>query len=854
MAIGRGIDRKGYRRLATRALAAALIGASIVAGVARAASLEDYRRADRIRLFDNRRTGGTIFPHWLADGRRFYYRSFADHEAPGTVFLVDPAAGTKRALFTVQALAKALSTASGTAVDADELPAWRLTGDAALTARIGTTDYGCDVASLRCRAARPDAGEAIPDWAVRSPDGRWDAFVWNHNVYVRPASAPLPADTAFRPLKGDGNGNHAFPLADDSPDLAAFQPTGQRAGCDWPAPPGPNPVADPKPVPPPEGAIALTTDGEPLHSYGPLWKMGLEVAGFDADRYRPRRGSIIWSPDSSKLVVRRDDFRGMATYPLYSSTSDQPVDHSYFYAWPSAKAIQRYDLFVVDVATRRAVQIDVPSTGAVSRPGGAQWLADSRHLDVISSDRAPHEVAMSSVDAATGRATRLITERSKTYVEMSNGGWRTIAAASPGGDDLIWFSQRDGWGHLYRYGADGRLKNRIDGGENSVAELIHVDHARKLLYFTAWGRAAGNPYYRHFYRVGFDGRGMTELTPEPGDHDIEWAPDGSYFLDRQGSTDRLPVTRARAPDGRILMELSRGDDAALRAVGWHPAEEFTVKARDGKTDLHGMMYRPSHFDPNRRYPIIVNIYPGPFAGSVGRYWRFQGGDSYGLAERARPRVTHGEGMGQSLAELGFIVIKLNALGTAQRSKPMQDFNHGNLIDNGLPDQIAAVRQLAQRHGWIDTERVGITGHSAGGYAAAAGMLTHPEFFKVGVAQAGNHDMRTYGWYWGEQYMGPLESAEDQARYARQANLAYAAKLRGRLLLIHGDMDCNNPPAQTLRLADALTRENKDFDLMIVPEAGHQLPAYAMRRSWDYFVTNLAGEAAPREFDAKEPGF
>jgi len=833
----------------------ALLALSGLSQTAMADMAENYARADRIRGFDNRTTGGTIFPHWLEDGVRFHYLSFALHEEPGTVFLVDPRVQSKQALFTTRELASALSRVSGSDVQPTRLPGWRLLDPDTVTTRVGDTDYRCTVRPMRCHAARPAASDRlVPEWAVRSPDGKWDAFIWDHNVYIRPVSAPVPAGTKFRASSSDGDGNYRFGLSDSSDDIAGFQVTGQRWGCDLPAPAGPIPPLPLVEAPPPAGAIALTTDGERLYSYGPRWKGGNEVATLDADRYRPMRGSIAWSPDSSKLLVRREDIRGVGTYPLYSSTSDQPVDHAYFYAAPGATHIPQFEFYLVDVQSRHAYKVDVPPTGMPLRPGGAQWSADSRQVYVVSADRAPHAVTLSLVDAATGSASPLIVETQKTFVEMGVGGWDTIVYVSRDGEDIIWFSERDGWGHLYRYGKDGKLKNQIDTGENVAAQLIHVDEAAQQIYFTAWGRGSGNPYYRSFHRIGFDGSGLIDLTPEAGDHDIAWFPAGGYFLDRHSAIDMPPVSTIRGPLGQSLMEVSRGDDAGLRAIGWRPAETFTVKARDGVTDLYGVMYKPSSFDPGKRYPVVVNIYPGPFQGSVGRYWNFQGGDNRMLREDTSRWATSGEGMGQSLAELGFIVIKLNSLGTAQRSKAMNDYFYGNVIDNGLPDQEAAVRQLAQRYAWIDLDRVGITGHSGGGFAAAAGMLTHPDFFKVGVAQSGNHDFRTYGWYWGEQYMGPLRTDEDAARYAKQANATYAANLKGKLMLMHGDMDCNNPPAQTLRLVDALIRHNKDFDLVMVPEAGHQLPPYAMRRAWDYFVTHLAGGRPPDGYQLQEPQF
>lgn len=823
--------------------------ALLISTPAISASIDDYRRADRVRGYDNRRVGGTIFPHWLADGRRFYYRSFGAQDSPGTVYLVDPTANSKRALFTMDALTQALRQASAS----DAAPSWRLLDDTSLVAKVGGKEFRCDIAPMVCERVGSTI-DSVPIWATRSPDGKWDAFVWNYNVYIKPASSPRLPGTASKPAGSDSNGNYILPLSEWSAEISDFSPTGQRSGCDFPAPSGRANLTPPAPQPPPSDAIALTTDGERLYSYGPRWKGGAEPATIDADRYRPTSGSFYWSPDSRKLVVRREDIRGVGTYPLYSSTSDQPVDHSYFYAAPGAAHIPQYDLYVIDVESREASRVDVPATGLVLRPSGAQWSADSRSLVVLTSDRAPKTVTLWRVDPETGTARPIIIERSKNYVQMGVGGGATIAAISPNEADVIWFSERDGWPHLYLYNGEGRLQNQIDTGKNAVAELIRVDYDRRQLYFTAWGRGPGNPYYRHLYRVGFDGRDLTSLTPEDGDHAIAMSPDGSYLLDTVQTIDRPPVTIARTLDGQPIMPIAQGDDAGLKAIGWRSAEVFTVRARDGKTDLWGVMYKPSNFNPSKRYPVVVNIYPGPFMGSVGYHWRFQGGDNMALSENQSRRATHGEGMGQALAELGFIVIKLNSLGTSQRSRAMQDYFQNNLVDNGLPDQIAAVRQLAARNRWIDQDRVGIFGHSGGGYAAAAGLLTHPEFFKVGVAQAGNHDLRSYGWYWGEQYMGPLESGEDRARYARQANLTYAANLKGKLLLVHGDMDCNNPPSQTLRLADALTRENKDFDLLIVPDAGHQMPPYVMRRSWDYFVENLARAPTTHEFTLQEPVF
>jgi dipeptidyl aminopeptidase/acylaminoacyl peptidase len=812
----------------------------------------DYLRADRLRSLDSQTLGGQVSPVWMHDGVRFYYQSHANHEQPGTYFVVDPRIAQRRPLFDANRVAASLSQLSGSTIDPAHLPPWLLLrNDAEIALSLGPRQYLCDLQTSSCRnvdtATRLQfRSKSVPDWAVRSPDGKWDAFIWNHNVYIRPAALdsmeggpiPLPSESVT-------GGNSKFGTALEH-SMVHFQPTGQRSGCDGGAALGEF-TESPEFHGSPDGSEALTSDGEALWSYGRRWKGGAEVATLDADRYRPTHGTFAWSPDSTKLLTRREDIRDVGIYPLYSSTSVRPIDHSYYYAGPGDTAIPQFQFYILDVVKRTGTKVDLPPIGLVLRPGTAEWSQDSRELYILSSDRPSKEARLSLVDSITGKAKTIIREDSSTFVEMSNGDEDTIVAVANAGSDIFWFSERDGWGHLYRYSKNGALKNQLERGAYSVAELIRVDDRRREVYFTAWAKEAGIPYYRHLYRINFDGSGLTHLTKEPGDHFIRRIGTSDFFLDTMSSIDSPPVTVVRRSDGSRVMQVSRGTDDALRGIGWRPAETFTVKARDGTTDLYGVMYRPSNFDSSKQYPIITNIYPGPFMGSVGRTWSFQGADNHPSEDGDNTKVTHGEGMGQSLAELGFIVIKLDALGSARRSKAIQDYFYGHVIDNGLPDQIAAIKQLAQRYPWIDITRVGIFGHSGGGFAAGAGMLLYPDFFKVGVSESGNHDFRTYGWYWGEKYQGRLNTAGEATAYEAQANYQYARNLKGKLLLIHGDMDCNNPPAETLRLVDALIKEQKDFDMLIVPDAGHQLPSYAMKRAWDYFTRYLNGEEPPTDY-------
>jgi YD repeat-containing protein len=804
---------------------------------ARASSSADFARAEAIRAFDDRTLGGIIFPHWLPSENRFTYVSYDQAEKPGFVFLVDAKAASKRALFDTRELATSLSRASGTVIDFNALPVWRLGQDEKeLAAFIAGRSYLCSLSPMTCRVASNKDVKAIgistePSWATRSPDGKWDAFVWNHNLYIRPAS--LSEDNEYVPRGpsiSEGSANNAFGTEFG---YYFFQPTGQRGGCDLPAPAGAPVTAAAEFMPVLDGSIALTSDGGPLYSYGPRWKGGAEVATLDTDRYRPTKAAIVWSPDSKKLSIRRSDLRGVGVYPLYSSTSNQPIDHSYYYAGPGSKNVPQYDLYVADIATRTTKKSSIPSNGLVLQPEGERWTADSKTLLAISAERGLRSATLYSINPDTGLAKPTIHETSKTYVRTDN----SLVAVTASNGEIFWFSERDGWGHIYRYDAKGKLLNQVDTGRHVVSQIIHIDENKNQIYFTARGRDVANPYYRHLLRINFDGSGLKDLTPASGDHDVQLFPGGKFFLDIHQDIATPPTALIRSIDGSLVQVVSQGRDAALRAIGWRPAQEFSVKARDGVTDLYGVMYRPSTFDPSKKYPLIVNVYP--LSGSVGTIWRFEGGDNnLRLMEGGDFGITHGEGMDQALAELGFIVIKLNSLGTPGRQRAFQDFAYGNVIDNGLPDQIAAIGQLASRHSFIDQDRVGIFGHSGGGFATAAGMLIHPDMFKVGVAQAGNHDFRNFGWYWGEMFQGLVKNKADEENYAKQAALTYAANLKGKLLLIHGDMDCNVSPSNTLRLYDALIREGKSVDLSIIPDAGHQLPTYAMHQSWSYFVNNL----------------
>jgi dipeptidyl-peptidase 4 len=415
--------------------------------------------------------------------------------------------------------------------------------------------------------------------------------------------------------------------------------------------------------------------------------------------------------------------------------------------------------------------------------------------------------------------------------------WRYL----PGSNEIIWFSERDNWAHLYLYDlSTGKLKNQITSGDWVVTQLLRVDEKNRVLYFLGLGREKGeNPYFAHLYRIGFDGKNLTLLTPENGNHEVSFSSSGRYFFDSYSKPDVPAVAVVRDDAGKLISTVAKTDISQLLAAGWQPPVPITVKARDGVTDLYGLMYKPTTFDLTKKYPIVDYIYPGPQGGSVGSW-------SFSPSRRDA----------QSLAELGFVVVEIEGMGNPLRSKKFHDFYYGNMGDNTLPDQISGMKELAQKYPWIDIDRVGIFGHSGGGFATADAMFRYPDFFKVGISESGNHDNREYEDDWGERYQGLLvKNADGTTNYDDQANQHLAKNLKGHLLLAHGTLDDNVPPYNTLLVVDELIKANKDFDLLLLPNQHHgygSATLYMTRRRWDYFVRYLLGAEPPREYELHPP--
>ena len=585
---------------------------------------------------------------------------------------------------------------------------------------------------------------------------------------------------------------------------------------------------------------ALTTDGVKDFGYA------TDNAGWT----RSERPIVVWSPDSSKIATFQQDQRNVGEMYLVDTRVGHPTLQAWKYPLPGDKIVTMIHRVVIDVESRRVVRLQMDPDqhrsslcDDVACRGGewadVQWSEDGGRVAFLSTSRDHTFEQLRVADAASGAVRTVMEERVATFFESGNGrvNWRFM----PASNEIIWFSERENWGHLYLYDLQtGRLKQPITSGDWNVTQLLHVDEQNRVLYFTAVGREKGrDPYFRHLYRTGFDGRRIQLLTPEDADHDVSMSRSGRYVVDVFSTPDVPPAAVLKDADGGTVLPLEKADISRLLAAGWKPPMPFTVKARDGVTDLYGLMYKPVDLDAAKRYPIINHIYPGPQTGSVG-------GRTFSPAR----------GDAQALAELGFVVVEIDGMGTPWRSKKFHEAYYGDMGDNTLPDQVGAMKQLAARYPWLDIDRAGIYGHSGGGYAAAGAMFRYPDFFKVGIAEAGNHDNRSYEDDWGEKWQGLLQSRPDGATsYDNQANQLVAKNLQGKLLLAHGTLDANVPPYNTLLVVDALIKANKDFDLLLLPNRGHGFgnEPYMVRRRWDYFVRHLLGAEPPQGYELHAPG-
>ena len=746
-----------------------------------------YVRAERLLPWNAARLTSdlVIKPRWIDSDDRFWYRW---KTLKGVEFvLVDPGKGRRAPAFDHERLAAALSQATGVPCTANRLPFEEIEFSAdgqAIVFDIATAGAGgrwtCDLTSYACMRIGDTAQK--PPAALRSPDGQWEAFTRGSNVWLRSLS------------------------------------TGEER--------------------------AITRDGETNYAYGDPLLSPLTSAGIEP----PPPPVVIWSPDSSKLLFCRIDQREAPQFHLVQSLpkdgSIRPQLHSFAYPLPGDKNVPTAQLVCADLHNGTLTRIDIEPVqlqyhGPPISSDWVWWSADSQFIYLVRQGRGYFQYDLCAVDASTGTARVVAAEESQRGIDPSLQRGRVSIRVIADGSQVIWYSQRDGRGHLYLYDADsGALVRQLTSGSYTVSRIEYVDEAAGLVYFSALGREADrDPYYAHLYRVSLDGGEPQLVTDEDADHSVALSPGGKYVIDSFSTMNQPPAIVLRAADGTKICDLEKAEIDALVATGWKPPQRFRAKARDGSTDMYGVIFRPSDLDPARQYPVIDYIYGGPQVNQA----------PAAFADAVRGRENN-FWQAQALAELGFIVVMMDGLGMPGRSKAHHDFSYRNLGDNGLADHIAALRQLADRYPYFDLSRVGIFGHSAGGYASARAMFTWPDFYKVCVSSAGNHDHRLDKATWVERYMGiPLGE-----HYRQQANQTDAHNLKGKLLLIHGEMDENVHVASTLVVVDALIKANKDFDLLIMPNQSHACTnhPYFIRRRWDYFVRHLLGAEPPSGYQLK----
>ena len=568
----------------------------------------------------------------------------------------------------------------------------------------------------------------------------------------------------------------------------------------------------------------LTTDGERYYSYS---------FQRDKDTDKKEGASITWSGDSKVFYSLRQDRRNVGEgYLIDHLAEPRPTLRTYKFPMPGEKYVYTYDLHlfnaekrshqVVDIAKYPDQEVKVILFDFNKYPEYIYFTRKSRTCD---------EMDLCRVDTRTGEVFEIIHERCEPHFTEQLFECRILN----GGEDILWWSERSGWGQYYLYNKDGQLKNPVTTGDFMAGRITEMDTLGRSFVFEGYGREKGiNPEYRLFYKVNFDGSDLTLLTPGDGFHSIDLAKNGKYLIDNYSRADQEPIAELRDTKGRKIMELERPDLHLLYEMGWRKPERIKVKAADGITDLYGVMYRPFDMDSTRKYPIIINVYPGPQENFVPQ--------SFTLDDNGN----------ESLAQLGFIVINVGCRGSCfTLGRNYHFFGYGNLRDYALADCKFVIEQLANRYSFIDLDRVGIYGHSGGGFMAAASILTYPDFYKVAVAASGNHDNNIYTKWWGETYHGvkmheKKVEKRDSVVYSFGSKIPttieLAKNLKGKLLLITGDMDINVHMAHTIRLANALMQANKRFDLMLIPGADHGLGSpYYVNLIRYYFVENLLGQ-------------
>lgn len=732
-----------------------------------------YARAEALRHIERKLHGVDIRPNWIGKTDQFWYRRTSPQ---GSEFvLVDAARNTLGPAFDHANLAQSLSRLLGQLYSAQQLPFESFEyrpGFQTLRLVVAGERVDCDLSSYICAFVRAPA--IVLPGEVESPDGQWAAFVRAHDLYIRSLQ--------------DGR------------------------------------------------EIRLTDDGAEHYGYGEwadshLLSVSAELSG------NPRPARVLWSPDSKRLVSYRIDEREVPPMPFVQWVPPEgygarPKVHWARVALPADEhmATARLVIFELPLGQQsgpRRVDVEgapIPLFYDLIAWGYLWWDPSSRAVYHFRDERGFRHEQLNVTDVSNGSTRLLVEERSSTYLLHYHRQMQAGMTASR----LHWLSERDGWQHIYRHDLrTGQLLSQVTQGDWRVDRVLHAEPNEGWVYFTAGGRETNlDPYYLQLYRMRPDGSRLTRLTPEDRQHEVSFSPTGRYFVDRHSQVAVAPTTVLRRADGKLVRVLEKADIGALLAQGWQKPERFKAKGHDGVTDIYGTLYRPSNFDPAKKYAVLDDIYGGPQSIKAQRSFS----------------------VGSPQAEVGFINVQIDGRGTPGRSRTFRESSYGKGFAEagGLADHIAVLQELARRYSYLDLSRVGIYGHSGGGYSSTRALLDYPDFFKVAVSSAGSHDQFLYQLEWGERFIG--RPSWNPAAYALQANSAHVAKFKGRLLLAHGDLDDDVPIVNTMQLLDALIRANKNVDLLIVPGTNHSTLGshpYFVRRRWDYFVQHLLAVEPPR---------
>ena len=826
--------------VATAGCLPAPLAAQATSQVAIGSESPNYRLAGRFAPYKIRELvhSTSVTPNWIEGSERFWY-SWETNDGR-SYYLVDPQAGTKTEVFDNDRIAAELTRITLDPWDGKHLPIRRIRfidentlqfevessqdevqgedeeldeqeqqqeqeeeerdREDDVDKKVFHFEYDVTTRTLR-ELADFEAPDNHPSWASVSPDGQTVIFARHDNLYT------MSGDDYARIL--DARRGESGDEADDAEEDVEVEET------------------------------QLTTDGEEHFSYAGRERGPTDTAR-QKDKDERKRAPVSWSKDSRRFAMIRNDRRqSQDLWVIHSTGNKRPELETYKYDMPGDTTVAQPEILIYDLQEGKLVKV---STGGwkdqrlslfndrrfvyrdSEEPRRTLWLSEgSDDLYFRRQSRDQHRIDVMVADASTGEVRALIQERLNTYVEF-----QPIELLASG--DMLWWSERDGWAHLYRFGPDGSLRNRLTEGPFSVRRIAGVDEDRGIVYFMANAREAGeDPYYQHLYRVNLDGTGMQLLNPGEFDHRTSMGESNRFFVDNFARVNSVPASALLDISGRKIIDLEVADFGALMAAGYRFPEPYTVKADDGITDLYGNIYRPFDFDPDKSYPIIAFVYPGPQTESVSKFF------STNASETA-------------LAQFGFIVITVgNRGGHPARSKWYHNYGYGNLRDYGLADKKAAIEQLSDRYDYIDIDRVGIYGHSGGGFMSTAAMLVYPDFFKVAVSSSGNHDNDVYNANWSEKHDGITEVVDDEEQvtfeYDVDRNSDLAANLKGHLLLTTSDEDNNVHPAGTLRMAEALIKANKRFDFFVFPGQRHGYGSMSDYWFWlraEYFVDHLLG--------------